>query len=131
MAINWNEYELVLKERSSKECEVTGRDMGGTDIFTCPISKLQKGLSPKWTPESGYGDYGGYQSYQFTFKGTDDESVHVSVYKHYHIDVVLKPGEEWSDGWYEFGSWSYCVSLSVRKIEQKQEQKHKQNKSKR
>lgn len=51
MAVNWNEYELVLEAESSKECEVTGRDMGGTETFTCPVSDLIENKSPKWTPE--------------------------------------------------------------------------------
>ena len=119
MDINWKEYELILKEDSSKECEVTGRDMGGTETFTCKISDLLQYSVPKWTPEGNYSNYGGYQAYSFSFKGIDDEGVHIITDKHYKTEVVLKPGEEWSSGWYCFGEWSYCVRLSLRKIENK------------
>jgi len=123
MDINWKEYELVLTEDSHKVCEVTGDDLGGPETFTCKICDLLKHNVPKWKPEGNYSSYGGYQACNFVFKGVDDEGVHIVVDRFYHIDVVLKPGEEWSSGWYSFGEWSYCVSLTVRKIEQKQEQK--------
>ena len=53
MAVNWNDYELVLKEESSKECEVTGRDMGVTKVYTCDVSKLIENNSLAWQPEKG------------------------------------------------------------------------------
>ena len=125
MAINWNEYELVLTEDSYKVCEVTGRDMGGPETFTCKISDLFKYNRPKWLPEGNYNSYGGYQTYQFVFKGVDDEGVHMVVDRLYHIDIVLKPGEEWSSGWYSFGEWSYAVKLALRKIEKTQNKSSK------
>jgi hypothetical protein len=115
MAIDWNEYELVLEEDSSKECEVTGRDMGGIDRFTCPVSDLIEGKSPHWTPENCRDSYGGYQSYTFYFLRADEEAVHLYTDKHYRQDIDLKPGETWTSGWYSFGEWSYCVSLQVSK----------------
>lgn len=119
--IDWNEYELVLEEESSKECEVTGRDMGGIESFTCPLRDLiNPDQSPKWTPEGNYGSYGGYQAYHFTFKQVDDEGVHLEADNGYTSKILLKPFEpdnKWSSGWYSFGSWSYCVRLSLRKIE--------------
>ena len=42
MAVNWKEYELVLKASDSKTCEVTGREMGDTVIHVCPVSKMKK-----------------------------------------------------------------------------------------
>lgn len=117
MAIDWNEYDLVLEEESSKECEVTGRDMGGTDTFICPVKDLIENNSPRWTPQGNYDSYGGYQSYSFTFHKVDDEAVYLSTDKHYHEDIVLKPGDKWSSGWYGFGSWDYCVRLMLRKRE--------------
>ena len=119
MAINWNEYELVLKEDSSKECEVTGRDMGGTETFICPIKDLIENNSPEWKPLGNYSSYGGYQAYHFSFKHVDDEGIHLVVDRSYSQDIILKPGEEWSSGWYCFGEWSYCVRLSLRKTENK------------
>ena len=118
MAINWKEYELVLVEDSSKECEVTGRDMGGIDRFSCPVADLVEKQSPKWTPENCRDTYGGYQSYTFYFLGADDEAVHLYTDKHYRVNIDLKPGEEWSNGWYSFGTWDYCVTLKLRKKEQ-------------
>ena len=118
MAINWNEYELVLEEESSKECEVTGREMGGTDRFVCPVSELiGEGKSPRWQREDGRnGSYGGYQSYTFYFLRVDDKAVYLSTDTHYRVDITLYPdGEKWSSGWYDFGTWSYIVRLSLRK----------------
>ena len=120
MEINWNDYELVLKEESSKECEVTGRDMGGIDVFTCSVASLISNQSPKWNPKNCRGSYGGYQSYTFYFLGADEEAVHLYTDKHYRQDITLKPGENWSSGWYSFGSWDYCVRLELRKIQQKE-----------
>jgi hypothetical protein len=126
MAIDWNEYELVLEEESSKVCEVTGDDMGGSEFFTCPLRDLIKpDKSPRWTPEGNYGSYGGYQAYHFSFKGADDEGVHIAVDKHYKEEIVLKPGDKWSSGWYSFGEWSYCVRLTLRKIEKTQNKSSK------
>lgn len=117
MAINWNDYELVLEEDSSKECEVTGREMGGIDVFTCPVSDLIENKSPQWHSKSGSYSYGGYQSYTFYFLSADNEAVNLYTDKHYRQDIKLLPdGEKWSSGWYSFGEWSYCVRLYVRKI---------------
>ena len=116
MAVNWNDYELVLKEESSKECEVTGRDMGVTKVYTCDVSKLIENNSLAWQPEKGSDSYGGYQSYTFYFLSADDEAVHLYTNKHYRQDIKLLPdGEKWSSGWYGFGTWSYCVRLELRK----------------
>ena len=114
MAINWNDYELVLEEESSKECEVTGRDMGGIATYTCPVGELlNKEGSPKWTPEG----YGGYQAYRFFFERADDEKLYMRAEKNYTERFELKPGDKWSSSWYSFGTWSYCVRLKLRKIE--------------
>jgi len=117
MAVNWNDYELVLKEESSKECEVTGRDMGGIEIYTCPVSDLIENKNPRWTPKDSNSSYGGYQSYTFYFLRADEESIHLYTDKHYRQDITLKPGEEWSSGWFSFGSWDYLTSLELRKKE--------------
>ena len=114
MAINWSEYELVLEENSSKECEVTGRDMGGTKTFTCPVSALTGDELPRWTSDSNY-RYGGYQAYTFYFLRTDDEAIYLYTDKFHRQEIRLQPNEIWSSGWYSFGEWSYCVRLQVRK----------------
>jgi len=121
MKVNWNDYELVLEEESSKECEVTGRDMGGIDRFTCDVSTLvDRDKSPRWIPENCRDSYGGYQSYTFYFLSVDDEAVHLYTDKHYREDIILHPGKKWSSGWYSFGSWDYCVRLELRKKQQKE-----------
>ena len=119
MAVNWNDYELVLKEESSKECEVTGRDMGGIVVFTCDVRTLIENKSPRWQPEKGSTSYGGYQSYTFYFLNADDEAVHLYTNKHYRQDITLHPDDHWSSGWYSFGTWNYHVSLELRKKQQK------------
>ena len=121
MAYNWNEYEVRLCEDSSKECEVTGRDMGGEEYFTCPVADMIAGKA-HWTPESQWAKdnnqtYGGYQSVSFKFEGADDKGLHLSTEKWYHQEITLTPeSPEWSTGWYSFGSWDYCVRLSLQKI---------------
>lgn len=118
MAVNWNDYELVLEEESSKECEVTGREMGGTNRYVYPVSELiDSDMSLRWKREDGReGSYGGYQSYTFYFLRVDGDAVYLYTDKHYRVDITLHPdGEEWSSGWYDFGTWSYCVRLSLRK----------------
>ena len=119
MAVNWNDYELVLEEESSKECEVTGRDMGGIATYTCPVSDLIENKSPRWQSKKGSDGYGGYQSYTFYFLSADEEAVHLYTDKHYRQDITLRPDESWSSGWYGFGTWSYCVRLKLRKKQQK------------
>lgn len=112
MKIDWNEYELVLEDSSSKECEVTGREMGGTEINTCPLSTLIQNASPSWSK-----GYGGYGSVGVTFLGADDEGVHLKIHNGYDSLQTLKPGDSWSSGWYDFGTWSYHVEIYLRKIE--------------
>ena len=113
--INWNEYELVLEDSSSKECEVTGREMGGTEENTCPVSELiANDGTPRWS-----NNYGGYGSVRVTFLSADDEGLHLKIYNGYDSEYTLKIGEKWTSGWYDFGSWSYCVTLYLRKIENK------------
>lgn len=111
MAVNWNEYELVLEASERKENEVTGETMGDTSIHTCPVNKLVKDKLVPWEP-----GYGGYEVYEFTFAGVDDEAVHLVIYRWCHQNVALKPGEEWSSGWYSFGSWDFDVRVTLRKI---------------
>ena len=109
--INWNEYELVLEDSSSKECEVTGREMGGTEEHTCPISKLIANEQVRWS-----GDYGGYSAIRVTFLGADEDGVHLNIYNGYEALCTLKIGERWSSGWYSFGTWDYHVALFLREI---------------
>ena len=113
MKINWENYELVLLATDHKECEVTGRDMGGTTTHVCPISKMVENKQVTWEP-----DYSGYQSVGVTFLGADDEVVRFRIYNGYNSNHDFKPGDEWSSGWYDFGSWSYHVKLKLQKIKE-------------
>lgn len=108
MAVNWKDYGLVLEATDSKECEVTGRDMGGTSTHLCPISQMAENKQVDWTPQ-----YGGYNAVKVTFLGVDDESVRLRLHSGYDFDKSLKPGEEWSSGWYSFGTWSYHVKIRL------------------
>lgn len=109
--INWNEYELVLEDSSSKECEVTGREMGGTEVHTCPVSELIANEQVRWSR-----DYGGYGSVRVTFLSANEEGVHLNIYNGYDALYTLKIGEKWTSGWYSFGSWDYYVKIYLRKI---------------
>ena len=123
MAINWNEYELVLEEDSDKECEVTERRMGHTETFVCPIADLKRGQSPNWIPQGNYSSYAGYQTYRISFIKADKEGVHLMVSRSYSDEIILKPDEPdnmWRSGWYDFGSWSYLVTLKLRKTTDKE-----------
>lgn len=109
--IDWNEYELVLEASSEKECEVTGRDMGGTDVYTCPVSRLIANEPARWS-----GDYGGYAAIRVTFLSADDEGLHLRLYNGYDFLHTLKLGERWSSGWYSFGTWNYHVALYLQPL---------------
>ena len=116
MATNWNDYELVLEASDSKECEVTGRNMGGTNTHVCPVSKLKENEQVRWEPS-----YGGYHAVKVTFLSTDDTAIHLSIDIGFPSEQSLKPGEEWRSGWYSFGSWDYHVALKLQKKTEKQD----------
>ena len=103
---------MVLEATSQKECEVTGRDMGGTDVYTCPVGKLKENEPVPWEPS-----YGGYDTIKVTFLHTDDEAVHLNIYNSYHIEKALKPDDQWESGWWSFGSWDYHVRIKLRERE--------------
>lgn len=115
MAINWNEYELVLEATDSKNCEVTSRDMGGVAVHSCPISKMKAGEQVPWEPS-----YDGYESVKVVFLGAG-EAVHLCLYNGYEFNKDLRPGETWESGWYSFGSWDYHVALKLQKKTEKQD----------
>lgn len=109
MAVNWKEYELVLKASDSKTCEVTGHEMGDTVIHVCPVSKMKKNKQVVWEPS-----YGGFDTVKVTFIDTDDEAIHMNIYQHYNREMSLKPGEVWQDSWWS-GEWGYHVKIMLRK----------------
>ncbi len=91
--------------------------MGGATTHVCPISKMVENKQVTWDPY-----YGGYHSVVVTFLGTDDEVAHFRIYNSYNSDHDFKPNDEWSSGWYDFGSWSYHVKLKLQKIKEKEEE---------
>lgn len=111
MAVDWKNYELVLEASDRKECEVTGRDMGGTEEYTCPVCKLKENEPVPWEPS-----YGGYEAINVSFLRTDDEAVYLNIHSFYHSEKALKPGEDWESGWWSFGTWDYHVRITLRKI---------------
>ena len=110
MATNWNDYELVLEATDSKECEVTGRSMGGSNTHVCPISEMKENELVRWEPS-----YGGYDAVKVTFLSSDDTAIYLDIDNGYSSKRSLKPNEEWRSGWYSFGSWDYHVTLKLRK----------------
>ena len=101
--------ELVLRfvDSSYKECEVTGRDMGGDDTFEKPLSTLKRGCV----------EWGGRfdPNHSVCIQSVDDDSVEVSVTT--VSRNVLGPkrlgvGETWRYS-YMFGEWSYGFTLTL------------------
>lgn len=113
MAVNWKNYQLLLTDTDSKECEVTGRDMGGTATHQCPVSAMKENEQVVWKPR-----YGGYEAVTVTFLGTDDETIHLRLHSGFDFNKDLKPDEEWESGWYSFGTWSHYVKIKLQKIEE-------------
>lgn len=112
MAMNWNEYEIILLDESSKECEVTGREMGGEVVNSSgPISKLVPNTPINWSNH-----YGGYGSVEVKFLGTENDGVVLDIYNGYHAKHTLHLGDEWTSGWNSFGTWDYFVTIYIQKI---------------
>lgn len=101
--------ELVLRfvDSSYKECEVTGRDMGGDDLFEIPLSSLKCGVvdwAQKYIPN---------HSVHIQEVGSDYVVAHVTTVSR----SVLGPktihiGEKWNCN-YMFGEWSYGFTLTL------------------
>lgn len=112
-----SEQVLVLICSSDKECEVTGKSMGGDYRFECPVSQLRPGSYIHWTACS----YMDMPESSVICESVEDDKVVLTQYnysdqssRHYPNKVVLTPGgEEWSSGWYCWGSWSYCHTLRL------------------
>lgn len=98
---------LKLVDSSYKECEVTGRDMGGDDIYEIPIANLQPGYIG-W-PQSGRPNH----DVEVIKVGEDYITLSITnVARSTNGPYTLRVGEKKSDSYY-FGEWSYGYTVSV------------------
>lgn len=104
------ERTLSLKfvDGSSKECEVTGREMGGSNVYIKPLSSLKKGRID-WG-DNRHADH----SVHVLEKGEDYVVVKVKnfigheVGGPYELYAGVKKGCS-----YMFGEWSYSFYVSL------------------
>jgi len=102
-----NNLILRLVDSSSKECEVTGRMMGGDDVYEIPISGLKLG-SVNW-PQRGDPDH----TVHVLSVGKDVVKVDVrTVSGHLDGPFELHVGDKKSS-YYCFGEWSYGYTVSL------------------
>lgn len=98
---------LKLVDSSYKECEVTGRDMGGDDIYEIPIANLQPGYI-LW-PQRGEPGH----SVKVINVGDDYITLSVTnISRSVNGPYTLRVGESKSSSYY-FGEWSYGFTISV------------------
>lgn len=97
---------LKLVDSSSKECEVTGRMMGGTDVYEIPVSQLKPGLL-KW-PQNDEPDH----SINIIAVGEDFVKLSVRNMAGTWEEYTLHFGETASSG-YMFGEWSYSYRVTL------------------
>ena len=98
---------LKLVDSSYKECEVTGRDMGGDDIYEIPIANLQPGYI--FWPQRGEPRH----SVKVINVGDDYITLSVTgVPRGVNGPYTLRIGESESYSYY-FGEWSYGFTISV------------------
>ena len=96
---------LKFVDSSYKECEVTGRDMGGDDCYEMPVKDLKIGRV-NWPNEKRYTNHSVY------ITEITEETVAVEVY---HVSrnstkLVLRRGDKKTYS-YMFGEWSYGYTL--------------------
>ena len=99
---------LKLVDSSYKDCEVTGRDMGGDDIYEIPIANLQPGYIG-W-PQSGRPNHG----VEVITVGEDYITLSITnvARSTKNGPYTLRVGEKKSYSYY-FGEWSYGYTVSV------------------
>lgn len=117
----WKDFLFLLTEKSYKENEVTGEDMGGTYTFvSLPVAEYKPGEWIRWQPLDGSN-----VSCSVTVKGCDAEKATLQVYNasdlghhsHPSYPEFRQEGDEWTSGWYDWGSWSYCHTVRLVKKE--------------
>ena len=97
---------LKLVDSSEKECEVTGRLMGGKDEYEIPVSVLKPGVL-KW-PQGGDPDH----SINIIAVGEDFVKLSVRNVAGTWEEYTLHVGEKASSG-YMFGEWSYSYRVTI------------------
>lgn len=98
---------LKLVDSSYKECEVTGRDMGGDNIYEIPIANLQPGYI--FWPQRGKPRHG----VNVIEVGDDFITLSVTdVANSTNGPYMLRVGDKKSYSYY-FGEWSYGYTISV------------------
>ncbi len=117
----WEDFLFLLTEKSYKENEVTGEDMGGTDTFvSLPVADYKPGEWIRWKPLDSSNE-----SCSVTVKGCDAEKVTLQVYdasdlshhNHPSYPEFRQEGDEWTSGWYDWGEWRYCHTIRLVKKE--------------
>lgn len=118
----WNDYLFLLLEDSSKENEVTGDMMGGKESFVSqPVSNYKDGDWINWKPLAQSGE----NACSVYVKSCDKEKLTLQVFdapdrgSHAHPSYpeFRQSGDEWTSGWYDWGSWSYCHTIRLVKKE--------------
>lgn len=104
-----NNLILKLVDSSEKECEVTGRMMGGDDVYEIPVSNLKLGLL-KW-PQGGNPDH----SINIIAVGDDFVKLSVRNVAGTWEEYTLHVGEKASSG-YMFGEWSYSYRVTLEEV---------------
>lgn len=99
---------LKLVDSSEKECEVTGRMMGGDDVYEIPVSQLIPGNGLLKWPQQGEPDH------SIIIKEVGDDYVLLTVrtVSGTWYEYTLHIGEKASSG-YCFGEWSYGYVISL------------------
>lgn len=106
------EKTLMLKfiDGTYKECEVTGRDMGGEDVYYMPLSSLKLGIV-NWDTDKGF-----YINHNVEVceLGEDFVVVDVTNWRGTKLGGPYKlyVGDE-GRGNYWFGEWEYHYSVSL------------------
>ena len=105
------DYLLVLNDYSSKECEVTGEELGGDYYYEILLSMLKPGLV-EWPNSSRRPEH----AIEVKKVGKDYVSIVVYDVARSQHSVTLHPGESYSDG-YCFGEWSYFCRVSLVEVD--------------
>lgn len=101
------DYLLRFEDYSYKECEVTGRDMGGTEVYEILLSMLKPG-AVEWPLNGSTPNH----SIVVEAVGEDNVSLAVTNVAGTCSHPTLHAGETYSDS-YMYGEWSYSCHLSL------------------
>ncbi|MBE6196288.1 MAG: hypothetical protein E7137_04245 [Rikenellaceae bacterium] len=98
---------LKLVDSSYKECEVTGRDMGGDDLYEIPVANLKLGYID-WAQSKRPN-----HNVNVIEIGEDYITLSITnVSRSVNGPYTLRVGEKKSYSYY-FGEWSYGYTISV------------------